>query len=94
MPRPPQIPDGLRRSSHTVANTATQIFAASNDRVEAIIQNTGANIVFLGENNGVTTANGFPIAVGATIVLNTSDAIWGIVAAATEPLRVLETYDK
>jgi len=84
----------MRRSSHTIAATATQIFPFSNDRVEAIIQNTGANPVFLGEDNGVTTGNGWPLAAGAVLVLNTSDAIWGIVAAATETLRILETYDK
>ena len=88
------VPDGLRGQSVTVTPAAAPVLSQSNDRVEAILQNNGANPIFIGFDVSVTTANGWPIPAGGVLVLNTSHEISAIVAAGTEDLRVLETYDK
>lgn len=50
-----------------------------------------AQSVFIGGPD-VTTANGFELAAGASIEIDlASDAVYGIVAATTESVRVLRT---
>ena len=59
-----------------------------------ILRNNGANTIFIG-GAAVTLANGMPLepgdtAPGDTLMIPATAAIFGIVAAATEEVRVLE----
>lgn len=79
----------------TVATSATLVSSGGrtiDDMVGLAVFNAGANTIYLGGST-VTTAAGFPLAAGAsaTFDLGPSDLLYGIVAAATEPLRTLET---
>lgn len=66
----------------TVNATATVIVALNSSRNSVAIANTGSVTVYVGDAN-VTTANGFPIAAGASLGLNTTSAVYGIVATGT-----------
>jgi hypothetical protein len=55
------------------------------------VPSAAAQSVFIGGPD-VTTANGFELAAGASIEIDlASDAVYGIVAATTESVRVLRT---
>lgn len=78
----------------TVATTPTAIHTPAGDDAsgaEVVVKNTGGQDVFLGPST-VTTANGFPLAAGATsptLTLSVGEALYGIVAATTATVRVL-----
>jgi hypothetical protein len=62
-----------------------------------ILRNNGAATIFIGGST-VTVANGMPLEPGAaapgdTLMIPATAAIFGIVAAATEEVRVLEIAD-
>lgn len=90
----PVTSDAFNAFQKSVAATAggTEIIAANSDRRYLRIVNIGANPVFLGAA-GVTTATGYRLAVNAELLMQNSvslAAIYGIVAAATETVAVLE----
>ncbi|MFF0183551.1 hypothetical protein [Streptomyces sp. NPDC005244] len=81
----------------SVATTATLLSGADGDNVAGqsiYVTNAGANPIFLG-GSGVTTATGYPVAAGASlpwaVALGVGEALYGIVAAATESAKVLRT---
>lgn len=79
----------LGNGSVNVGTTATLILASASNRQSAIIVNNGANIIYIGGAT-VTTATGFPLQVGQAITLDKGyEAIYGVVAAATENVRYL-----
>jgi len=64
------------------------------DRINILLYNNGANTIYIGSNT-VTAAGvtqGIPLIVGASMPLTISPGVpaYGIVAAATEPLNILE----
>ena len=80
----------------SVATTATRIDTAAEDisldRKSGIaVYNNGAAIVYLG-GSGVTTAAGFPLAVGGQVSMDAdaAEGLYGIVASGTVEVRVLE----
>lgn len=82
----------------TVATTATLLTATTADAdgiagSSGSLKNVGTATVFLGGAT-VTTANGFPLEPGDVAEYQTAgttaDAIYGIVATGTQPVRVLE----
>lgn len=79
----------------SVATTATRIDTeVETDRApgsSVAVYNNGAATVYLGDAD-VTTAVGYPVAAGEhfSIDLDTSEALFGIVAAGTVEVRVLE----
>lgn len=77
----------------TVGTAATLIVPARAGRNSVTITNMGTTQFFLGNSN-VTTANGFPVpgAVGASMTIPTSAAVYGIVGASTQAVGYLETY--
>jgi hypothetical protein len=85
----------LTATQVTVATTATLIAAANPNRKFIEIVNTDAAVnVFIG-GSGVTTSNGHAIYPGGAGKLTlrgaiTTAAIYGIVAASTEVVTVLE----
>ena len=77
----------------SVANTATQIGATPlAARKRCTIQNIGAQNMFVGPANTVTTANGLLIAKGFSqdIELNATATLWGITGSATTDTRFAE----
>ncbi len=77
----------------TVATTATLIAAARTGRVSITIINGGTTDVLVG-GSGVTTANGLLLTgtKGASVTINTSAAVYGIVGTGTQAVSYLEAY--
>jgi hypothetical protein len=74
-----------------VADTATSIVSANNDRIKVRIKNLGATTVFLGSNNSVTTSNGMVLLAGKEFVDSSSLTEWfGIVSSGTVNVCVEE----
>lgn len=100
---PSNLPPGaaaINTNQVSVAATAggTLIVAArtgvaGTGRVSATVCNTGTTAVYIG-NTGLTTATGQYLAgvAGACLTLNTTAAIYGIVATGTETVAYSETY--
>lgn len=75
----------------TVANTATIILASNTARNKITITNPNDVSVFIGSDNSVTTANGYPIeAYNKIEISDYSGDIYGIVAASTEDVTYFE----
>lgn len=79
----------------TIAVTATRIDAADTSNAtprQLRIANAGAAAVILGPAT-VTATSGYSLAAGAniTVELDSTETLYGIVAAATEVVHVLET---
>jgi hypothetical protein len=80
-------------SQATVATTATLIVAQRSGRDTVVVENTGTTAVYLG-NSGVTTSNGLllPGVVGASVALETTDAVYGVVASGTQVVCAVENF--
>ncbi len=65
------------------------------NRLSVIIENVGANDVFIGPATGVTAANGFKIPRGTSIemALGASAELWAITATGASSLRIIELAD-
>lgn len=83
----------FKTSQATIAATATQIVAARAGRDTVIIEQTGAKDVYVGASD-VTTSTGMllPGVVGASISLETTDAVYGIVASGTQVVCAFENF--
>lgn len=82
----------IKSSATTVSTTATAIPAtALTGRRSIVVQNTGANDIYLGASD-VTTSNGYPLSAGESLSLDLDGAVilYGIVAAGTETVRIIE----
>lgn len=78
-------------STAAPTNAAASILAANADRERALIYNNGSVTVYLGKDNTVTTANGFPLLPGASLEDDRTSGAWfGITAAGTGDLRIME----
>lgn len=73
----------------TVNATTTAVLAANDDRVAAIIKNTGSQTVYLAFGENATTAK-FPLGVGESLRVTNTLAVNGIVASSTGTVFVLE----
>jgi hypothetical protein len=80
-------------SQATVGVTATIIVAQRSGRDTVVIENTGTTAVYLG-NSAVSTTNGLllPGVVGASVALETTDAVYGIVASGTQVVAAVENF--
>lgn len=82
----------------TVGTTALQIVAYNNKRTVASFTNNGNNTIFVSEDQGNLLTEGHPIVAGGALDLiralgDEPQLEWfGVVAAATENLRVLEGF--
>jgi hypothetical protein len=78
----------------TVGTTATLLTPTIDPALSdatVTLRNAGAAAVFIG-GPGVTTANGYTLAVGGIVQFyDDPSPIWGIVAAATQNVEVLRT---
>jgi len=73
----------------TVTSSATVIVTENNARKKILIRNIGADTIYIGEA-GVTVTTGIPLDSNVCIVLNTSDAISGIVSSTSSEIRYIE----
>lgn len=82
----------------TVDTTPTQILSYNNKRTAASFTNNGTATIFVSEDQNALATNGYPIPVGGALDLvralgDEPQLEWfGLVAAATQNLRVLESF--
>ncbi len=76
-----------------IGATPTLIVAQRAGRDTVVIENHGTTNVFLG-NGSVTVSTGLllPGVVGASVAIETTEAIYGIVATGTQAVSSVETY--
>lgn len=82
----------------SVTTASTQILAAAKTRKFFALYNNGSNTIFLAFDgtSAATTAAGFPLASGASLILQQDGGpgvtypVYGIVAAGTEEIRTQE----
>jgi len=82
--------------AHTATTTATKVLDADNLNREVFLQIIGNTTVYLGDNDQVTTANGFPIVKHSAPIrglLGAGQELWVIVESGTESLRIFTTVD-
>ena len=81
----------------TVTQTATLILSAEQEFRAVYVQVVGNNTVYIGDQEAVTTTNGFPIAKHAApmvFTLNAGQTLYGICTTGqTEELRVFAPRD-
>jgi hypothetical protein len=78
-------------TTNAPTNAAAQALAANSGRIKALITNNGTMTAYLGKDNTVTTSNGVPLYVGASVEDDVStDAWYAIVASGTGDLRIVE----
>lgn len=81
----------LATSQVTIAATATSILAAAGQtRRKVTLVNHGTTAVYIGNSSSVSTTTGVLLngAAGATLTLEYSGALYGIVAAGTQAISV------
>jgi hypothetical protein len=80
-------------SQATVATTATLIVAQRSGRDTVVVENTGTTDVYLG-NSTVTTTSGLllPGVIGASVAIETTDAVYGVVASGTQKVCAVENF--
>jgi hypothetical protein len=81
-------------SGVTMSGAAAMIMDFDADRRGHMLKNTGSVTVYLGPSNILSTADGIPVAAGATITLDPQGAcyagqIWGMTAGAAGEIRGL-----
>lgn len=77
------------------ATVPTQIVGPNPARTSVLIVNlTGAQLVYLGQSQALTTATGVPLAasVGSNVTFYSQDAVWGLSAVSAQTLSVWEEY--
>ena len=86
----------------SVGATATQIVDKNLSRIALLVKNNATVTVFVGTDNTVTVANGYPLAASNQWTFDfhgNADShalgiyrgeLWGIVAAGTADVRVLD----
>ena len=82
--------------SHTVTDEATKVLDSDDLNREVFLQIIGNSTVYVGDNDSVTTSNGFPVVKHTNAirgVLGSGQELWAIVASGTEDLRVFTSVD-
>ena len=83
----------FKTTQATISTTPTLIFAARAGRDSVVVEQTGTTKVYVGDLN-VTTSTGLllPGVEGASISLETTDAVYGIVASGSQVVCALENF--
>lgn len=79
----------------TVDNSGTTVVVAARaDRIAVMITNLGTTDVYLGFATGLTTGTGdlLPGIKGASVTIPTTAEVFGVVAAASQAVSVMEIY--
>lgn len=81
----------LAASAATVGVAASQVAGASGTRQKLTVKNNSASAtIYLGANNAVTSASGFPLGPGEGFTFEGSQgAVWAIASAAATDVRIL-----
>lgn len=76
----------------TVGTGPVRIDQGTANRRYVLVVNNGSATVYVGKDNTVTTANGIPVAAGASLSLNLGPSLqlWGISGTAGQDVRVIE----
>lgn len=74
----------------SIGTTAAKIADVNYERTAINIHNPGGGTLYIGTDNTVTTAGGFPLAANATITLHAMGELWGIASTGTLTVRLLE----
>jgi len=74
-----------------IGNGGNGAGGAGTGRTAVTISNNGTAVIFIGPA-GVTTATGMAIYQNTSVTLNTTAAIYGVVASSTQPATYLETF--
>lgn len=77
----------------SVSNIATLIIPANTRRTSFYLLNNGANQIYVGETNAITTADGFPLAAASQVSEDEGNNVWkgdiyGICDIADSPIEV------
>ena len=81
----------LTHAAVTMGLAAAVIKTADTDRFGIAVFNLGAETIYLGKDNTVTTANGFPLLSNTGIYFDGyTGALWGISGTAGQDVRYLE----
>ena len=82
--------------AHTATTSATKVLDADSINREVFLQIIGNSTVYLGDNDSVTTSNGFPVVKHTNAIrglLGAGQELWCIVGSGTESLRIFTTVD-
>ena len=88
--------DTWKHTNQSITSTASQLAATSlTGRKRMIIQNLGAQDIYIGTSNAVTVAVGILVPKGASLDENFSAtaAIWALTASGTSDVRIAEFAD-
>jgi hypothetical protein len=75
----------------SVPTAATQIVGQYSSRSGLVLTNTGSVTVYIGENSGVTTSTGYPLAASASVSFSTTGAVYGITGSSEATIGWLQT---
>ena len=83
----------------TVSDTATKIVDAQTDRQELTLVNNSENVVYLGQDDSVTTSNGVPLYETQTQNRSLTTGFWrgpvyGIVSSGSSDVRYWEVIGR
>lgn len=83
----------FKTAQATIGTTATLIVAARSGRDTVVVENHGTTDVYVGPA-GVTAATGLllPGTKGASIAIETTDAVYGVVASGTQVVSAIENF--
>lgn len=83
----------FKTAQATIATTPTLILAQRAGRDAVIVEQTGTTAVYIGASD-VTTSTGLllPGVVGASVSIETTDAVYGVVASGTQVVCAIETF--
>lgn len=86
------ISGGLTGSYGTkvIGVAQSEVFAADTASKGYLISNQGSAAIYLGTDENVTTANGFPLLAGATMGWDCRDALHAISSTAGQDLRYMK----
>jgi hypothetical protein len=78
-------------SAATIGTSASQVVGASGTRQKLTVKNNSASaVVYLGADNAVTSASGFPLGPGEGFTFEgTQAAVWAVASAAGTDMRIL-----
>jgi len=73
----------------TVGSSSTQIKASTSTRLSILIRNNSNEALYVGAS-GVTTSTGKEVAVGKSIYIQDTEAIYGVTASGSADIRYIE----
>lgn len=79
----------LFQSAVSVGVAATLIQAANSKTTGWAVKNNGSDIVYLGGDNTVSSANGYPLEPGESLLWDARQNLYGISATAGQDVRVM-----